>query len=71
MTALSRLLCELLRLTVVVTLSAMSGVAVALLSRHVDGLLLEVFAFFMIFATPMIAAWWLLRIIPSAYRAKN
>lgn len=71
MTALPRLLCELLRLMVVVTLSVMSGVVVALLSRHVEGLLLEVFVFFTIFATTMITAWWLLRIIPSAYRASK
>jgi hypothetical protein len=66
-TALSRIL-EMLRLMVIVALSVASGIVVALTTRNVEEAWLEIFAFFMIFATPMIVAWLLFRIIPSSYR---
>ena len=66
-TALCRVL-ETLRLMVIVALSVMSGIAVALTTRNIEKAWLDIFAFFIIFATPMIVAWLLFRIIPSSCR---
>jgi hypothetical protein len=66
--AMSRLLSELLRLTAIVAGSVISGLVVALLSRNVEGPLLEIVAFFAVFTIPVTVAWLLFRTIPSSYR---
>ncbi len=68
LTALARLLSELVRLTVIVALSVTAGLAVALATRNVEGDVLEILAFFATFATPVIVAWLLFRTLPPFSR---
>ena len=61
-----RIVCELLRLTVIVSLSVLSGIAVALLAQ--DAVYSRAaLVLFISFAIPIIIAWLLFRTIPSFY----
>jgi len=62
--ALARLLAALVRLTAIVALAVMAGVAVALASRNMNGDVLEIVALFATFAVPVVVAWFLFRAIP-------
>ncbi len=69
LTALARLLLAVVRLSVIVALSVMAGLAVALASRNIEGDVLQLFALFATFATPVIVAWLLFRTIRTWRRS--